>query len=116
MALLDLDIVTELRMILEDDIHAVAMQFAEQLHEQLSALKLAQTAADFEQIKRVAHLLKGSAANLGAADLAVTAATLERAAQQNDTAQITSLLFTLPELAQSTLTALRELGINTTLT
>ncbi|MBB1127177.1 Hpt domain-containing protein [Thiospirillum jenense] len=114
MALLDLDIISELRMILEDDIHAVATQFAEQLHEQLTALQLAQAAEDFDQIKRVAHLLKGSAANLGATDLATAAATLERAAQHTDMTQITPLLFTLPELAQTTLMALRDLGINTT--
>ncbi len=47
---------------------------------------------DFDQARKLAHLIRGSSANLGAKELAAAAAELEKALQNSDSSQVESLL------------------------
>ncbi|WPL17942.1 TMAO reductase sytem sensor TorS [Thiorhodovibrio winogradskyi] len=84
MPCLDPEIINELQDILGEDLNAVADEFVDQLREQIVPLRAAQEAQDWSEVARIAHLLKGSAGNLGASALAAQILSLERAARAGE--------------------------------
>jgi HPt (histidine-containing phosphotransfer) domain-containing protein len=84
MPCLDGDVLAELREILGDDLNAVAVEFVAQFNDLLIPLRAAQQAANWPEVRRIAHLLKGSAGNLGIHPLAARLLALEQAARAGD--------------------------------
>jgi len=108
--LLQPDSLNQLKAILDDEFLQITQLFAEQLPEEMDALQQAIEANDLTAINRKAHSIKGSCANLGAVALAHQAMLIEKAALVPDLAVIHAAAATLPDLADQTLTAMRDGG------
>ncbi len=111
MSTFDPEIVDELRELLGDQLNLIASEFEQQLVEQLPLLQTALAQAHFAETTRIAHLLKGSAANLGAFALADAAAGLEKAARAADAATCATCGVELEQVSAATRAELRELAI-----
>lgn len=84
MTCLDDEVLNELHDILEDELNRVALEFVRQFREEVAKLRDGSEEVSCEQIARTAHLLKGSAGNLGATALATQLVSVERAARAGD--------------------------------
>ncbi len=111
MACLDAEVIAELRDILGEDLNAVAAEFALQFNEQLGPLRASVQAEDWREVARVAHLLKGSAGNLGASALAARVLLLERAARADDGETAALELAGVTELGVDCLAEMVALGL-----
>lgn len=87
-----------------EDVAAILERVPEQTHACISDLQAAITGAELQKAKRVAHRLKGMAANLGAARLARLARRVEIESQ--DLADVERMLPMLSATADDTLAAL----------
>ncbi len=74
---IDLDVLNELKEIMGDDFEELITIFISDGQTQIESLKLSIQAANLEDIKRIAHTLKGSSANLGLNDLSDSCKVLE---------------------------------------
>ena len=73
----------------------------------VTKLRISIEQGDFIAVKRAAHNLKGSSANLGGAQLAALCRKVEAAAEEGDDIKLSELL---PELKETYGETLRELG------
>lgn len=89
-SLLNLDTLNELKEIMGDEFNLLVSIFVADGKEQIEKLKLAIDSQNTEEIRQIAHTLKGSSSNLGMHQLAETCKTLEsRAADTNlDNAEV----------------------------
>lgn len=110
MACLDDEVIDELREILGDDLSMIAEAFVSQYHELLPALSAAQDAADWPEVARLAHLLKGSAGNLGVRALATALLDLERAAGDTQASAARQALARVSEQGPLCIAELAERG------
>lgn len=91
-----------------DIVKEVVDLFLDDLPGRIRAMR--EHASDGEELKRAAHALKGSARNLGAELLAACAERIEVCAREARLHQAAPHLAELPELADRTEAALRELA------
>jgi CheY-like chemotaxis protein/HPt (histidine-containing phosphotransfer) domain-containing protein len=100
-ALLDLDVVARIKADLDASMRRRLMsRFAKSLHECVTGIEGAVDQGDHAEIKRIAHLLKGSSATLGATELRATCEALEQTSDPD------GALRDLSRLAESTRSAL----------
>lgn len=100
----------ELAEALGDELKEITGYFIAQLDVQVSDIRAAQDAGDAQSLNRLAHALKGSAANMGAVTLAQAAASIEKLAQRGELEPAGPLVASLPSLAVEAATALRAAG------
>lgn len=113
MPCLDAEVIDELRDILGEDLNAVADEFVAQFREQIALLPARSAAGDWPEVARVAHLLKGSAGNLGATALAAQLLLVESAAQAGEGESVTRELAVAIELGDSCIGELAVRGLLT---
>lgn len=103
--LLDLELVNELAAVpgLLGDVIEV---FARVAHESIETLSSSILRGDRDEVRRVAHALKGAAAQVGAARLSASAAKIERAMKDGGSASAVEL----PALLHESLDELRKLA------
>jgi len=85
-------IVDELRIIMQDDLQVLFNAYLEDAECRLQELSSAVTAADCDLTRRIAHSLKGSSRNIGAAPFSDLCESLELAARDEQIALWDSLL------------------------
>lgn len=112
MTCLDNDVINELREILGDDLGAVADEFINQFHDLFLPLQAACKAADWSEAARLAHLLKGSAGNLGVRALASELLTLEQAAGAEQAETASQALDRVDQLAPGCIAELVAHGLS----
>ena len=112
--LLDLERITMLRefgsgerSFFEQFVHT----FRARLPHDLEAIRSAVRTGDHRRLSEAAHLLKGSAQNLGAAELGRVCQTLEDAGLAGDLSRADRLLTALQEQASAAVAALRALEV-----
>lgn len=81
---IDMDILDELREIMEEDFSELLGLFLNSAPEQIGSLAEYAAQNDAEKISKIAHSLKSSAANLGALVLSVHCKDLETAARSGE--------------------------------
>lgn len=111
MPCLDADVIAELGDILGEDLNAVAAEFASQFKELVLLLEASCQAGNWPEVARVAHLLKGSAGNLGASPLAARLRALEQAARAGDGETTARELRLVTDLGASCLGELEARGL-----
>jgi PAS domain S-box-containing protein len=105
---LDRALLAELESILDEaELFDIVGVFLADAAVRVAELGAAATAGDLALVARIAHGLKGSSANVGAAELARAASALEAASQSDDTADLSDLVSALNHAAAS---ANRELS------
>ncbi|WP_082806223.1 Hpt domain-containing protein [Marichromatium gracile] len=102
----DPETIAELRDLLDEELDAIMLAFAQQLPVQLERLEQASPS----ECGALAHALKGSAGNIGATMLAGAAGALEQAARTGEPEAIAAARARLCPLANATLDELRALG------
>jgi len=80
---IDLNILKKLKQIMDDDFNELIEIFISDGQSQLKTLKAAIDSSAASDIRRIAHTLKGSSANLGLLTLSETCKTLEYNAAEN---------------------------------
>lgn len=85
---LDLDLLDELKMLADDDdpefLSELIETYLSELDPSLEAMAQAAGSNDPEAVRRAAHRLKGSSANIGASELSARCAELEQRHRQSD--------------------------------
>ncbi len=89
--------------------------FLERLPRDLDSIRAALSDRDPARLSEAAHLLKGSAQNLGAAEVGRTCQLLEDAGLGGDVDSVADLFPTLEQQADTAVTALREVQAGTSL-
>lgn len=79
----DLDTLNELKVIMEDEFNLLVSVFISDGKKQIDDLKLAIESYNAEDVRRIAHTLKGSSSNLGISLLSELCKTLELNASEN---------------------------------
>lgn len=110
MTCLDVQMLAELAEALGDELKEITGYFIEQLEGQVADIQAAHAAGDPQRLNRLAHALKGSAANMGAVSLAQAAASIEKLALRGGDEPIAPLVASLPGLALEAANALRAGG------
>ena len=82
--LLDETMLDELRDIMEDEFPSLLATFLAESERQYMQVRQAQSAGNFDELRRAAHALKGSCGNVGALSLHETCAELEYKAKESD--------------------------------
>lgn len=85
---LDMQIVNDLVDIMGDDIGMLYETFISDSESKLDELRLIKNSPDADQIRRLAHSLKGSSKNVGASTFAQCCASLEAHARENNLSHI----------------------------
>lgn len=89
---LDDTLIGELRELMEDDFTVLLDAYLAEAPVQKAAIEAAFADADSEALRRTAHSLKGSSANIGATLLADACHRIEESAHRSDADQLASLL------------------------
>lgn len=89
---IDLNTLNELKEIMEDDFNELITIFISDGINQIELLKQAIESSETENIRRIAHTLKGSSSNLGITGLSELSKTLEYSAAENQLADADALL------------------------
>lgn len=89
---LDLNMLNELREIMEDDFPSLLETFLSESSRQYQDAAGAWQSSDMDQLRRAAHSLKGSCANIGAQELHQTCSDIEHAAKAGEGEAIPDLL------------------------
>lgn len=110
MSVLDLGVLNTLHGLLGDKLKRIVGVFAQQLAATVAELEATYAAGQWPELVGRAHAIKGSCANMGAAELAALATAIERAAKQGDTAALAEPMGALPATTAATLEALRAQG------
>lgn len=110
MTCLDVQMLGELAEALGEELKEITGYFIGQLDGQVADIRAAHEAGDAQRLNRLAHALKGSAANMGAISLAQAAATIEKLAQRGEIEPTTPQVASLPTLAAEAAAALRAAG------
>ena len=82
--IIDLDVLNELKEIMEDDFDELIETFIDDGQKQVDDLRVAIDASIAPDVRRIAHTLKGSSANLGANALSETCKVLEHDAAEDN--------------------------------
>ncbi len=90
--------VTELCELMGEDLVPLVQAFLRDSQERLQLLEQASLAAEWEQIRRQAHSLKGSSSNLGATALCAACLQLETQARTRDRADVTALVSAMAQV------------------
>jgi HPt (histidine-containing phosphotransfer) domain-containing protein len=106
-ALIDDDVLRELRHLLGTGLEVVLNQFGVQARQLTRELVAAARADDTGTVRTLAHRLKGSAGTVGARRLGETAAALEQQAVAGDAVAVRVTLDALPALVEATLLAMQ---------
>lgn len=101
---------TELHGMLGDDLFDITELFGQQIQADMPRLADLAGRADWPNLARAAHALKGSCGNMGATALSQWASQLERLALAGDAAAVSAAMPALAPLADETLSALRAAG------
>ncbi|HSR65547.1 MAG TPA: response regulator, partial [Xanthomonadaceae bacterium] len=78
---LDLEVVSELRLVLGDEMERLVMVFLDEVPQQIIQLEAAALGPDYAMLREVAHSLKSASANLGAMALSAAAKRVELGAR-----------------------------------
>lgn len=105
---LNLSALEELQAILEDALLEIVQAFLDGLDDEVQAIAQACGDADANGLRRSAHSLKGSAANMGAIGLAQLSGQIEKLALHQDIATCRALLPELTQMATHTRQALQH--------
>lgn len=100
----------ELRDMLGDELLEITRLYTMTLPGEAARIVSCFEDADWVQLNRLAHALKGSSANMGATALATVAAAVEKGALSPDPATLQPLVVQLPDLARQTIEALQAKG------
>jgi HPt (histidine-containing phosphotransfer) domain-containing protein len=103
---LDLSVLQELHEVLDDALFEIVQAFLEGLDGELQAL-MAACEQDADRLRRCAHSLKGSSANMGARALASLCSEIEKQAHQGQLDACRLRMGELQALALTTQDALR---------
>ncbi len=98
---LNTELIEELKAIMEDDFGELLGEFLRESERQYLQAQTAWKSGDYDVLRRAAHSLKGSCANIGAQVLQHTCAALEQSAKDQELAPV-------PELLQHARTQLTE--------
>jgi len=74
----------------------------------IQEIEIAMTAGDFFRVERLAHSVKGASATVGAAQVLVLAADLEKAAKAHDSNRMQALFVELRVACEQAMTAMKE--------
>lgn len=107
-ATLDMQIVNELVEIMEDDIGMLFDTFIVDSESKIDELTLAKNTPEAEQIRRIAHSLKGSSKNVGASMLAQCCSTLEDSARENNLTHLESHIELIKSAFESTKSDIKQ--------
>ena len=102
-------VLEELRAIMEDEFPLLLEEFLVESERQYQQVQTAWDAGDYDHLRRAAHSLKGSCANIGAESLHGTCATLELSAKERELGQVPALLIDARTQLTAVNEALREL-------
>ena len=91
-SVLDQNLLEELKMVMEEEFPNLMQTFLQESERQYQAAVQAWSERDMETLRRNAHSLKGSCANVGAADLQSSCAKLESFAKDNVEDGVSDLL------------------------
>jgi len=80
---IDFNVLNELKEMMEDDFDELISVFESDAKLQIANCKSAIDASDAEDVRRIAHTLKGSSSNLGLTDLSESCRILEFEAAEN---------------------------------
>ena len=89
---LNKELIEELKAIMEDDFGELLAEFLRESERQYLQAETAWDAGDYDILRRAAHSLKGSCANIGAQVLQETCATLEQSAKERELGEVPELL------------------------
>ncbi len=90
--MINMEVIEELRDIMEDDFPSLLQSFLAESARQYEQATQAWQTADFDTLRRSVHSLKGSCGNLGATQLEKTCAELEGLARYHQPERIPELL------------------------
>ncbi|NUS37515.1 MAG: response regulator [Lysobacter sp.] len=114
--LLDLDVLSELRLVLGDEMERLVHVFLDDVPQQIIQLEAAALGPDFAMLREVAHSLKSASANLGAMALSAAAKRIELGARMQTLdrpAVAVALVASEFERArEALLAALREMSVS----
>jgi histidine phosphotransfer protein HptB len=102
----------ELRLLMEDDFPLLLQNYISDARRALANMDVALEAGDAGQLRRVAHSLKGSTANLGAKDLVFQLQEVERCAQNGDLTGAAEALTLIRHLCLDVILSLEHLSLN----
>jgi HPt (histidine-containing phosphotransfer) domain-containing protein len=108
--ILDMALIEELREVLESEFNQIVDAFITQAEEQKPVLQSSYERGDLLELSKTVHLIKGSAANLGAQALATAAAQLELAAREQNQSDTDRLLQGLWPVMEETIQQLQTLA------
>ena len=97
MQVLDSNVVSELREMLEDEVDELFDELMKKVPEELAAMSECAAAGDLKCIEEKAHQIKGSASNLGVMAFAEACRRLEEGLRAGDVSDTTPYLQTLNE-------------------
>lgn len=80
---IDISILNELKEIMEDDFDELISIFISDGKTQIEDMKKAIDSSNIDEVKRIAHTLKGSSVNIGVLDLSESCKALEYKAAEN---------------------------------
>lgn len=80
---IDIDVLNELKEIMEDDFEELIAIFISDGQMQIDDLSIAINVSNIPDVRRIAHTLKGSSANIGVHDLSECCKDLEYKASEN---------------------------------
>ncbi|MCW8931524.1 MAG: Hpt domain-containing protein [Gammaproteobacteria bacterium] len=106
--LIDLDTLNELKEIMEDDFDELISVFISDSQTQIKSLQEAINSSNSEDIRRIAHTLKGSSANLGINDLSESCRVLEHKAADNSLEDANELFEKIKTNCETAISALEE--------
>ena len=89
---LDKQLLEELKLVMEDEFHALMETFLSESARQFADARDAWQSSDLESLRLHAHSLKGSCGNVGATELQATCASLEHSARNGVEAEIPELI------------------------
>ena len=89
--ILDYNMLDELKLVMEDDFQLLIDTFIADSDEKIAQLSGYDTEADPDLVRRSAHSLKGSSANVGATALSEASRILEDQAKDGDLSNLNSL-------------------------
>ena len=110
MQILDLEVVSQLREMLGDDIDELFDDLLQLVPEELSAMALCAQRGDLECVEHKAHQIKGSSANLGVLSFAEACRKLEEGLRRGEIQDPTLQLNTLTEQFALATQAIRALS------
>ncbi|MET1255058.1 Hpt domain-containing protein [Aliikangiella maris] len=109
---LDQNIIAELKEIMADDLPMLFEAYLEDSSRNLNSLAQAIDTQDADQVRRIAHSIKGSSRNVGATDLALQCEQLENAAKDKILDNSQQALQNINQIFQQTSEEIKQTYLN----